>query len=220
MRPAATATTATTATTAHRRVSFRKQDLRSATCMRHALPKKHANTASVVVGLSDSGSYVDFLKDVMYDLSDADCKLDTELEVLHGQYPFHLDSRRMQMMHLGPHSIADWHRALVRAHDANPAAFAAQWAQRDYRVVPWRFFAALAQVCEDKLRRPLSYFRIDLPAKAAKEAAARAKLMNGAGFDVNDPDAIPPSDDWEWITEVHKSGGRGQTQKVCRWIRR
>ena len=210
---------ASSATTAHRRVSFRKQNLRAATCMRHALPKKSANTALAAVALSDSGSYVDFIKDVMYDVSEPQLTLDTELEVIHADYPFHLDSPRMKFMHLGPHSIADWRRALVRAHDANPAAFAAEWAQRDYTIVPWRFFTALVSVCEDKLRRPLSYFRIDLPAKAAKEAAARAKLMDGAGFDVNDPDAIPPSDDWVWTTEVHKSGGKGQTQKASRWIR-
>lgn len=171
-----------------------------ATCIRHKLAKRF-----------QYGSH----SMLQFDLQGAELYADAEWEILFADYPFRHD---LKPVHLGPDSVNDWSRRLKMAFQKDPRNFEAQWVRRKYTCMPWRYFVALNWICERELKRPLAYFRVEKPRLEAKERQERARLMGNAKFDINDPNAIPPSDDWEWLTTTHPGMGKGTIQYATCWV--
>ena len=119
----------------------------------------------------------------------------------------------------GSHSMLQFDlQRLQMAFQKDPRNFETTWVCRKYACMPWRYFVALNWICERKLKRPLAYFRVEKPRLEAKERQQRARLMGSTEFDINNPNAIPPSDDWEWITTTHPGMGRGTIQYATCWV--
>ena len=122
----------------------------------------------------------------MKELKGVKLEKDKELEVLY-EYPFSED--HFEPKHLGPYTIQHWWSQLEIAYNEDPSNFETNWVRRKYTCMPWRYFAALAQICDEKLKKPLKYFRIDKPleeatkAKEAKEREQRREWMMDVSTD-------------------------------------
>ena len=188
-----------------------------ATCIRHKLAKNAATRAPATTDDAVSGCRFTYGRHsmLMANLQGAELAADAEWEVLFADYPFRHD---LTPIHLGPDTVKDWKWRLKMKFKQDPRNFETDWVRRKYTCMPWRYFVALAWICEEELKRPLAYFRVEKPRIEAKERRERARLMNGAGFDINDPNAIPPSADWEWQTAIHPGMGKGTKQYATCWV--
>lgn len=172
------------------------------------MPTESVPAASVTFTIGEQAIEMTELQDVPLD--------DKEWEALYADH----GEKDLKIMHLGPYTYNCWLQALDKVYKSDPDMFKEKIVLCKYTCMPWRYFAALNTICERHLAHALAYFRMQqsqLETRKRKEAEEAEKREKRKRFDINDPNADPPSEEWVWTTEAHPGIGRGNTQHARCW---